>query len=137
MTFKEYLKEVELSVPLTLNIPSGVFGALPTTSTGSQAVPSPDRAHISGGFVGTPWHHQLFDLGLPNITKTSQIRFIDEKKNPILVHLADGTELFFPLDAFKRIKGEPRVGKMMMVVFQRRPDDKTKFPSNVKAVYCF
>lgn len=136
MRFKEFL-EYELSVPFTINIPNSVFGALATTWTGSQAVPAPNRAMPSGGFVGSPWNHQLFDLGLPGTTRTSRIVAITDKQNPIKINLEDGTELDIPPEVLPKIKGEPKVGKMMMVIFQRRPEDTSPNRSQIQSIYCF
>ena len=139
MSFKEFLAEVEfnLSVPLGINIPNLVTGALPDTWTGTNAVPSPDRADGSGGFVGSPWNHQVFNLGLPKVVKSGIVRYINEKINPIFVFLSDGTKLYIPLDAFKRIQSKPEKGKTMVVVFQRRMDDKSANPTKVDSIRCY
>lgn len=143
MRFKDYLKlqETELSVPLgTVQIPNSAFGALTSIWTGSE-MPSPGALN-NGGFGGSDWVHQDFDLGLPTTNRTSKILSIrDDRKNrvhPITISLADGTILTLPLEVFKnKIKGEPQVGKMMTVVFQRRPDDKSPDESQIQGIYCF
>lgn len=134
MNFKEFLIEVELSQPIGLVIPNTAFGALPTTWTGSEA---PELPAISGGFVGSPYHHQKADLLLPTVTKTAQIQFMNEKSTPIVIFLNDNTRLYLPYDDFKRIKGEPKVGKTITVIFQRRPEDKTEIPSQIQSIHCF
>ncbi len=113
---------------------ANVFGALPTQVTGSQW---PDEALRSGGFMGSNWENGKFDLGLPSVAKTSQIKFIDEKKNPILIFLADGTKLYMPYDAYKKINVPPEVGRTLMVVFQRRKDDASEAPSQIQTIKVF
>lgn len=76
------------------------------------------------------------DIELPTVTKIAQIRYIDDKKNPIFVHLSDGTKLYIPYDAYRRINGEPMVGKTMTIVFRRRADDKNGNHSKVLSIHC-
>jgi hypothetical protein len=113
---------------------ANVFGAMPTQWTGSQW---PDEALRSGGFMGSNWVNGKFDLGLPSVAKTSQIKFIDEKKNPILIFLADGTKLYMPYDSYKKINVQPEVGRTLMVVFQRRKDDASEAPSQIQTIKCY
>lgn len=120
---------------LGATIPNGnPFGALSTQVTGSMW---PDEALRSGGFMGSNWVNGKFDLGLPSVAKTSQIKFIDEKKNPILIFLADGTKLYMPYDAYKKINVPPEVGRTLMVVFQRRKDDASEAPSQIQTIKVF
>ena len=141
MNFKEYLALSEvpfnLSVPHGVVIPNTVFGALPDTWTGTQGVPAPSRANIKGGFVGSPWHHQTFNLGLPKVVRTGIIRHIDDKVNPILISLSDRTNLYVPFDAFEKIQSRPEKGKTMVVVFQRRMDDKSPNPTKITSIKCY
>lgn len=76
------------------------------------------------------------ELDLPTVSKAAIIRYINDKINPILIFLADGTQIFLPLDAFRRIKDEPKVGKTLTVVFQRREDDDSKSPSQIHSCHC-
>ncbi len=110
--------------------PLGVV--MPNTAFGATTGPSP-------AYNGSPIapHQTDFDLGMPTVTKTAQIQQLDDKRNPISMYLSDGTRLFLPYDAFKKIKGEPRVGKTVSVVFQRRPDDQTATPSQIQSIECF
>lgn len=73
------------------------------------------------------------DMTLPAVTKTSKIEILIKNKTPIYVQLGDGTKLAFSYDEFRRIKGEPMVGKMMSVTFQRRPDMTDLAPSMVSS----
>jgi hypothetical protein len=111
-----------------------VFGALPTQVTGSEA---PDLALRSGGWMGSDWENPNFDLALPSVSKSAQIRHINDKINPILVFLSDGTKLYIPYDSFKRINAQPEVGKTIIVTFQRRNDDTTKEPSKIQTIKCY
>jgi hypothetical protein len=113
---------------------SNAFGAMPSQVTGSIW---PDEALKSGGFMGSNWVNGKFDLGLPSVSKTSQIKFIDEKKNPILIFLADGTKLYMPYDAYKKINVPPEVGRTLEVVFQRRKDDTSELPSQIQTIKCY
>lgn len=110
------------------------FGALPTQWTGSQW---PDQALRSGGFMGSNWVNGDFDLGLPSVTKSAQIKFIAEKRNPIILLLSDGTRLYMPYDAYKKINVQPEVGRTLMVTFQRRGDDSSLEPSQIQTIKCY
>jgi hypothetical protein len=72
------------------------------------------------------------NLDLPTIEKKSKIHTIIIKKNPIYIQLDDGSKLFFTHDEFKRIHGEPLVGKTMTVKMIRLPGDKTDYPSKIQ-----
>lgn len=120
--------------PLGMVIPNGVFGAMPTQWTGSQ---QGDEPLSSGGFMGTNWLNGEFDLGLPSVSKTAQVKQISDKKNPIFVFLSDGTKLYIPFDSYKKINIEPQVGKTMMVTFQRRKEDGSLIPSKIQSIKCY
>lgn len=70
-------------------------------------------------------------LDLPSTEKKSKIEFISDKMNPITIQLSDGSKLFFTYDEYKRIEGKPERGKMMIVTFQRLPNDATDSPSQI------
>jgi hypothetical protein len=121
MNFKDFLTLTEAAM-------------LASTQTGTEAQ-DPVLPHLPGIDIDLNLPGIDIDLNLPTVTKASTINFIDDKRNPILVVLADGTQLFFPHDAFRRIKGEPSIGKTMTIVFQRREDDVSQQPSQIQAVY--
>jgi hypothetical protein len=126
MRFKDYIKICEsvLDAPLGLVIPN----------TNLSGAVSPIW---NGGDINDPNLIMGAELELPTVRKEARIKFINDKINPILVLLADGTRLFFPFDAFRRIQGEPKVGKTMQVVFLRRNDDGSNIPSQVKSCKCY
>jgi hypothetical protein len=70
-------------------------------------------------------------LDLPTIQKQSRIEAIYDKKNPIMLQLSDGTKLFFSYDEYKRIEGNPQVGKSLIATMQRLPGDKTDYMSKI------
>lgn len=72
-----------------------------------------------------------YDLGLPTVEKKGKIILLIQKRNPIYVQLDDGTKLFFTYDEFKRINGEPVVGKTMAVKLLRLSHDNTDSPSKI------
>lgn len=115
-------------------IAAGVFGALPAQVTGSEHGDMPLR---SGGYMGSDWENGDFDLGLPAVAKTSQIKYINDKVNPILIYLADKTRLYIPYDAFKTINVPPEIGRTLMVTFQRRTDDNSENPSKIQSIKCY
>jgi hypothetical protein len=115
-------------------IPGGNFGAMPTQWTGSQWG---DMPLYSGGFMGSNWMNGKFDLALPSVSKTSQIKFVAKRTNPILVHLADGTRLYMPFDAVRKMNTPPEVGRTMIVTFQRRTDDTSPAPSKIQSIHCY
>jgi hypothetical protein len=135
MKFKSYfnLMEFTLSTPLGITIPPPAFGALTPDWTGTDTNSMPLRA---GGFVGTNHHHQQLDIGLPTTSKTSKICILKDKQNPILMALEDGTRLYLPYDSFKRITGEPELGRMVTIVMQRRIDDNSATPSQIQSIHC-
>lgn len=87
----------------------------------------------NGMNVPTPWKgddlqtaKNPVDLGLSSVQRTGRITALLKTKNPIYVRLSDGTECNFSFDEFKRIQGNPDLGKTMTVVFQRHPDDMSR-----------
>lgn len=139
MEFREFFKlHEDLSwKPLGMVIPTPPFGAVPSQWSGSDNWDQPLK---SGGFQNTNWMDPQFDLMLPSVTKSSQIiqiKNLNNVKKPVLIHLADGTKLYIPYHTFKKIKVEPEVGKKLSVVFQRRADDNSIYPSDIKTIQCF
>lgn len=120
MNFRDYLTLVEYVSSL---------GAvqLPASWTGSQGV---SRFSLDGS---SPEATQG-DFGLPSVSKSGRIDVMLKNKNPIYVQLSDGTKLFFSLDEFRRIKGNPEVGRTMTVVFQRKPGDYSNLPAKIDDV---
>lgn len=76
-------------------------------------------------------YDMLPDIDLPTIVKTSRIKHLYDKKNPIIVLLDDGTKLYFTYDEFRRIEGTPEVGKKLTYTMQRLAHDKTIMPSKI------
>lgn len=71
------------------------------------------------------------NVDLPTIKKQSKIDLIMDKRNPIYIQLSDGSKLFFTHDEFKRIDGQPKVGKTMVVFMQRHSKDNSELPSQI------
>lgn len=91
--------------------------------------------------VPTPWRgddlqmaKNPIDLNLPTIQRTGRITNLMKTKNPIYIRLSDGTECNFSFDEFKRIQGNPSIGKVMTITFQRSPDDITRQFSKIDKV---
>lgn len=74
-----------------------------------------------------------FNLDLPCIKKEAKIQILQYKKTPIFMHLSDGSKLFFTLDEFKRIHGNPEVGKTIRYEMIRLQNDNTLLPSMIKS----
>jgi len=74
------------------------------------------------------------DPTIPSVEKTGRITCLLLKKNPIYVRLSDGTEAHFSFDEWKRIEGQPALGKTMTIVFQRHPQDWTQQASKIDHV---
>jgi len=103
---------------------------LPTFFTGSE---SPTNIGLQGRGMMLPG----IDL-VPTISRCCPITYVERNKNPILVLLSDGTKLYFTWDEFKRIPGEePKVGRMLSVVFQRFPGDDSQEQSQIHRVRCY
>lgn len=144
MGFKEFFNMMERTYgplgnlgswkPLGMTIPNPVFGALPSTVTGSD---TPDSPLSSGGYMGTNQVNQKFDLMLPSITKQAKVLSVKHGRgNNMFIFLNDGTKLYIPYDAFKKINVEPSPGRTLSVIFQRRSDDHSPMPSSIKSIKC-
>jgi hypothetical protein len=83
------------------------------------------------GFAGVDTKMPSTDLTIPSIQKQGRITTLLLKNNPIYVRLSDGTEAHFSYDEYKRIQGEPALGKVMTITFQRHPSDSTKSHSKI------
>jgi len=120
------------------NQSTGPAGALPTQVTGSQWG---DMPMWSGGYSGTNWQKQDFDLGLPNFTQTGKVLHVNRSKNPIriLMQNPDGktAKLYMPFDAIKKMNTPPEKGRTIMVTFQRRTDDTSPVPSKIQSIKCY
>lgn len=71
------------------------------------------------------------DVQLPTTTGNGTIEVMNTKKTPIYIRLSDGSDCYFTVDEFRRIKGKPAVGKSMTVVFQRHPENRDSKPSQI------
>jgi len=74
------------------------------------------------------------NLAIPTLERTGRIAVLLTKRNPIYVRLTDGTEAHFTYDEFKRIEGEPAIGKTMTIVFQRHANDNSPDDSQIQKV---
>ena len=102
-----------------------IGGALASTDvTGSEQ----SNTH---SYSGHPLYLPSTDLTVPATVKTGRIELLSLKTNPIKIRLSDGTEGLFTWDEFKRIEGEPKIGKTMTITFQRSPQDLSKNHSKI------
>ena len=76
-------------------------------------------------------HLPSTDLTIPSATREGRITTLLLKKNPIYVRLSDGTEANFSYDEYRRIQGQPGLGKVMTIIFQRHPDDMGRSYSKI------
>ena len=76
-------------------------------------------------------HLPSTDLTIPSATREGRITTLLLKKNPIYVRLSDGTEANFSYDEYRRIQGQPGLGKVMTIIFQRHPDDMGRAYSKI------
>lgn len=74
------------------------------------------------------------ELEIPQIERTGRIVTLLDKRNPIFVKLSDGTEASFTYDEWRRIDGNPQLGKVMTIIFQRHPSDSTKNHSKIDKI---
>jgi len=119
MDFKEYLA-------LTEDQATAAF--VPGVTTGSEV----SDTHR---MTGRPNYLSGTDLIMPQVTKSGQIKFMQEKANPIVIILSDGTKMNFTYDEFLRIKGgKPELGKTMTVIFQRRLNDNSSVHSKIDSI---
>lgn len=100
-------------------------GAIASTDvTGTEQSPTM-------GYSGHSLHLPSVDLTIPSSTRTGRITTLLLKKNPIYIRLSDGTEAHFTYDEYKKIDGEPSLGKTMTITFQRHPQDQTRMHSKI------
>lgn len=94
---------------------------------------SGDHEHSQEGYGAPEFAPKLpgTDLSVPQQERTGKITILIAKKNPIFVQLSDGTKAYFTYDEFKRIKGEPALGKTMTIVFQRHGSDASSNNSKI------
>jgi hypothetical protein len=83
------------------------------------------------GTQGHALHLPSTDLTIPSVTKSGRITSLIMNKSPIYICLSDGTEAHFSYDEYKRIDGEPGIGKTMTIVFQRHPEDHALMYSKI------
>jgi len=83
------------------------------------------------GFSGQSLHLPSTDMTIPSVERTGRITTLLSKRNPIYVRLSDGTEAQFTYDEYKRIEGNPALGKTMTVIFQRHPEDSGRSYSKI------
>ena len=93
--------------------------------------PSPDKLSPEHG-TGIDSIMMPTELKIPKIERSGRITTLHRHKNPIYVRLSDGTEAYFNFDEDQRIEGEPKLGKVMKIVFQRHPNDWTKNASKIE-----
>jgi hypothetical protein len=133
--FKEFLLREEIGlgelgprIYQTFNDPglgNQIAGAFASSDvTGSEQSPTL-------GLSGHSLHLPSTDLTIPSVEKTGRITILMTNKNPIYVRLSDGTEAHFTYDEYRKIEGEPALGKNMTIIFQRHPEDVTKQTSKI------
>lgn len=83
------------------------------------------------GYAGHSLHLPSTDLTIPSVEKSGRITVLMTKRNPIYIRLSDGTEANFTYDEFRKIEGEPALGKQMTIIFQRHPEDMSRQSSKI------
>lgn len=76
-------------------------------------------------------------LYIPRIIRKGMVTKFEDKKNPMIVTLDDGTKCYLSMDQYKLIKGHlPIVPKAthLTIVFQRHPNDKSLEVSQVEKI---
>lgn len=96
----------------------------------SSDVSSTEQSETQG-FAGHPLYLPSTDLTVPQNIKTGRIQTLLLKKNPIYIKLSNGTEAYFTFDEYRRIQGTPAIGKVMSIIFQRHPSDKSETVSKI------
>ena len=105
-----------------------IGGALVSADmTGSEQSPTM-------GYAGHSLHLPSTDLTIPSVQKSGRITVLQTKSNPIFIKLSDGTEANFSYDEYKRIHGDPKLGSVMNITFQRHPEDRMRAYSKIDKV---
>lgn len=133
MNFKEFLLNEEIGL--------GDMGARIDKLFNTQMFANQAGAYVSDQFdnekptmldrdLGQLWLPST-NLTIPTVERTGRITALLLKRNPIYIRLSDGTEASFTYDEYKRIEGQPAVGKVMTIMFQRHPNDASRSYSKV------
>ena len=133
--FKEFIIEEEVGLA---DLGPNIERLFNSQEFGNQIGGAFVSSQWNGLNVPTPWRgddlqtaRNPSDLGISSVQRTGRITTLMKSKNPIYIRLSDGTECNFSFDEFKRIQGDPNIGKTMTVVFQRNPDDSTRQYSKI------
>jgi hypothetical protein len=86
------------------------------------------------GYAGYDNAKTETDLTIPSVQRQGRITTLLLTKNPIYVRLSDGTEAHFTYDEWRKIDGEPELGKTMTIIFQRHPQDWSSQHSKIDKV---
>lgn len=149
-TFKEFLlEEVGLAdigkkVDRYFNkdFDNQIAGAMPTKDTDNSTIDPSNNSNLSKAMANIDFGKDKKGmsntvLNIPETKRSGRITTLNTDKNPIFIKLSDGTELKFTYDEYKKIDGNPAIGKVMMVSFQRHPLDKGAENSNIQSVKVF
>jgi len=131
MRFREFMEAegLRLSHPFSQNTVGthndfATASFLPSTWTGSESL---------GAY---PYGPPSADLEIPHVSRKSKIRSVEERRNPIVVRLMDGTAIYLTLDEFRRVDSRTKLqpGREITVTFQRREGDDGPDPSKIVSI---
>lgn len=71
------------------------------------------------------------ELEIPSTVRSGRITNLMLRKNPIYIRLSDGTEAYFSYDEYRKIEGDPQLGKTMTITFQRHPNNMSQQASKI------
>ncbi len=130
MDFRGYLKKIE-----EYALSSDYAGANLMSNMGQKDYQSPNpliRPDTQNGQV------PAIELGLPNVSKRSQIVKINYKHGGITeLAMNDNTVVRLTTDQMKLIAGDrPDVGSTLTVVFQRHPQYNGQEDSQIMSIRC-
>lgn len=135
--FKNFLINEETGLA---NLGANIDKLFQSQSFGNQIKGAFVSSQWNNSYTNTPWKgndsikntKEPVDLIIPSVEREGKIISLTEKSNPIYIKLSDGTECSFTYQEFKRIEGNPGIGKTMRVIFQRHPNDFTNNISKIE-----
>ena len=130
-SFKNFLEQNTLGYH---NDGQGPFQKTEGSYLSSDQTGSEQPDHYLGHSLHLPSLDFTIPEKLPQINKTAKISKIEMNKNPIQIYLRDGTVLYLSYYEFKRIKGQPQVGKTLSVDFEKHADDGRGIPFKINKI---
>lgn len=132
MNFKEFLLKEDIGLgDLGTRIDKLFNSQMMANQAGAYVSDQFDNVAPTLGAIGQSLWLPDAELTVPTVERSGRITILLTKRNPIYVRLSDGTEASFTYDEWRRIEGQPAIGKVMTIMFQRNPRDASRSYSKI------